>query len=51
MTLLAVLYWVILVLCALGIWAPPTWPNTIRFGPWVALFVLIGLRVFRISLQ
>ena len=52
--LLNILYWVILILSALGIVAiPQTDPNSryITGGAWIALFVIIGLRVFRTAVQ
>lgn len=50
--ILTILYWVILVLCLLGVFAPPTWPYGARLNgiAAVALFVIIGLRLFRTSL-
>lgn len=53
MTLLPILYWIILILSAIGTIAPPAW----TFGPrlsgisMVVLFIIIGLRIFRIPLQ
>jgi hypothetical protein len=53
MSALAILYWVILVLSCIGIFAPSTWPNGryISGGAWVVLFIIIGLRIFRIPLE
>jgi hypothetical protein len=53
MSLLTILYWVILVLSLIGWFAPPTWPHGIyiRGGSAVALFIIIGLRVFRTAVQ
>lgn len=50
--LLDVLFWVILVLSCIGVFAPPSWPYGARIsgGAWVVLFILIGLRAFRVSL-
>lgn len=53
MSILSLLYWVILVLSCIGVFAPPTW----TYGPrisgmaWVALFIILGLRVFRMPIQ
>jgi hypothetical protein len=51
---LNILYWLILVLSVLGIVAiPPTNPNS-RFyygGAWLALFIIIGIRAFRIAVN
>ena len=47
--LLTILYWVILVLSVLGLFAPSDW----AYGPringfaWVALFIIIGLKMFK----
>lgn len=53
MSILAILFWIILVLSCIGLFAPATWPHGARISgvAWVVLFVIIGLRVFRISLQ
>lgn len=53
MTLLPILYWIILILSAIGIFAPPTFPYGVRISglSWVVLFIIIGLRIFRIPLQ
>lgn len=52
MSFLALLYWILLVLSLLGVFAPATWPYGTRIssGAWVILFIIIGLRVFRIPL-
>lgn len=52
MTLLPVLYWIILILSCIGIFAPPTWTYGPRIsgGAWVLLFIIIGLRIFRMPL-
>lgn len=48
MSVLPILYWIILILSALGLFAPASWP----YGPRVngvaavVLFVIIGLRMF-----
>lgn len=53
MTLLPILYWIVLILSIIGVFAPPTWVG----GRWLSggsaavLFVIIGLRIFRIPLQ
>lgn len=53
MTILSLLYWIILVLSVIGVFAPPAWPYAGRISglAWVALFVIIGLRIFRMPLQ
>lgn len=53
MSILSLLYWVILVLSCIGVFAPPNWPYGARIsgGAWVALFVIIGLRIFRMPIQ
>lgn len=53
MSLLSILYWVILILSLIGVFAPPSWPYAPRISgtAWVVLFIIIGLRVFRVSLQ
>lgn len=52
MTLLPILYWLILILSVIGVFAPATWPYGVRISglSWVILFIIIGLRVFRIPL-
>lgn len=53
MTLLPILYWIILILSLLGIFAPATqYPYATRISglSWVALFVIIGLRIFKMPL-
>lgn len=53
MTLLPILYWIVLILSFLGLFAPASWP----FGPRISgvaavvLFIIIGLHIFRIPLQ
>ena len=53
MGILALLYWIILVLSCIGIFAPPSWPYGVRISgaAWVVLFIIIGLRIFRIPIQ
>lgn len=53
MSILAILYWIILVLSIVGVFAPATWPYGPRIsgGAWVVLFILIGLRIFRMPIQ
>ena len=54
MSLLSILYWVILILSAIGVIAiPETSPNGryVRGGAYLVLFIIIGLRVFRTSIQ
>lgn len=53
MTLLPILYWIVLILSIIGVFAPATWPygRYIGGGAATVLFVIIGLRIFRIPLQ
>lgn len=53
MTILPILYWIILILWAIGCFAPATWtPGRFVFGgSSIVLFIIIGLRLFRIPLQ
>jgi len=53
MSILSLLYWVLLVLSCVGVFAPASWPNGTRIsgGAWIVLFIIIGLRIFRIPLQ
>lgn len=53
MGILAILYWIILVLSCVGVFAPAAWPHGARIsgGAWIVLFIIIGLRVFRIPIQ
>lgn len=53
MSILSLLYWIILVLSCIGVFAPASWPYGTRIsgGAWVALFVIIGLRIFRMPIQ
>lgn len=53
MTLLNVLFWVILVLIVIGVFAPITWAHgpLVVSGAFVALFVIIGLKSFRTPIQ
>lgn len=53
MTLLPILYWIILILSILGVFAPASWPYATRISgiSWIVLFVIIGLRIFRIPIQ
>lgn len=53
MTLLPILYWIILVLAVIGVFVPTErWPFGARISGFasIVLFVLLGLRVFRIPL-
>lgn len=52
MTLLNILYWVLLVLALVATFAPSElWPRIyIPSLIWVALFIIIGLKVFRTPL-
>ncbi len=53
MSILSLLYWVILVLSVIGVFAPPTWTygTRISLAASVALFIIIGLRIFRMPIQ
>ncbi len=53
MTLLPILYWIVLILSLIGVFAPATWPYGPRIsgGAWAVLFIIIGLRIFRIPIQ
>lgn len=53
MSILSLLYWVILVLSLIGVFAPASWPYAARISgsTWAALFVIIGLRIFRMAIQ
>ncbi len=48
--LLPLLFWIVLILSAIGSFAPPSWPVAFRIGPVLVLFVIIGLRLFRVAL-
>ena len=51
MSLLSILYWIILVLAALGFFAlQATYPR-IGIGAEMVLFILIGLKSFRTPIQ
>lgn len=51
--LLPVLFWVVLILSIIGTFAPPAWTygRYIGGGASTVLFVIIGLRLFRVALQ
>lgn len=51
--MLAILFWVILILAAIGAFAPPSWVpgRYLGGGATLVLFVIIGLRLFRVPLQ
>lgn len=53
MSILSLLYWIILVLSIIGVFAPSSWPYAARISgsAWVALFIIIGLRIFRMPIQ
>jgi hypothetical protein len=53
MTLLNLLYWIILILACIGVFAPyEVYPRvTINSIAWIILFVVIGLKIFRTPLQ
>jgi hypothetical protein len=50
--MLAILYWVILVLALIGVLSPPTWKFAPRLNGLavILLFVIIGLKVLRVPL-
>lgn len=50
MTILPILFWVFVALSLCGFFFPQ-WPAPARFGPFLFLLVLLGLRVFPIPLQ
>jgi hypothetical protein len=51
MSLLAILYWVILVLAVIGVvFLAATWPHAGNLSI-LALFILIGLKIFRTPLE
>lgn len=46
---LEVLFWVLLILCVIGLFAPESWGQNVTRGRWVVfliLFTILGLRVF-----
>lgn len=51
MTLLSILYWVILVLCAIGGFLVFTYSGAVHSIAILILFVLIGLKIFRTPIQ
>lgn len=51
MALAPILFWVLLVLAFLGAFGPASWPTYLRFGPILVLILLLGLRVFPVSLN
>lgn len=51
MTLLSLLYWIILILGAISAFVGPTWPFYLHFLVVIPLFIIIGLRVFRMPIQ
>lgn len=53
MTLLPILYWIVLILSVIGYFAPATWPGGryLSGGAATVLFIIIGLRIFRIPIQ
>lgn len=48
--MLAILYWILLILSLCGLWFP-AWPAPARFGPLIVLLIILGLRVFPIALN
>lgn len=54
MNLLAILFWVILVLAAIGCFVPiDAWPHARYFSSItiLVLFVIVGLKIFRTPIQ
>lgn len=53
MSLLPILFWVILVLAAIGYFAPLAWVpgRYLGGGATLILFIIVGLRLFRVALQ
>lgn len=53
MTILPVLFWTILVLAALGFFAPASWVpgRYLGGGATLVLFIIVGLRLFRVPLS
>lgn len=49
--MLAILYWIILILAAIGIFVPSPWAPRMNSVCLAILFVLLGLRVFHVPLQ
>lgn len=49
-SLLPVLYWVLLILAIVGVFAPPAY-QVWGFRVALVLFVILGLRVFPLNLQ
>ena len=52
LTMIAILYWIILVLSVLGLFAPADWTYAPRINSFAAvvLFILIGLKVMPVAL-
>jgi hypothetical protein len=48
--LLPLLYWIVLILSAVGLFAPAPWPRVSGVASLV-LFVIVGLRLFPVALQ
>jgi hypothetical protein len=48
--ILTILYWIILILAILGIWAPEPYVRFVR-GVDLILFVILGLKLFGSPLQ
>jgi len=53
MSILPLLYWIVLILSLIGVFAPPAWAygRYVTGGAGAVLFVIIGLRLFRIPIQ
>jgi len=50
--MLSIIYWILLVLAVLGIFAPADWAYAPRINSlvWVVLFIIIGLKVMKVAL-
>lgn len=55
MSLLPILYWIVLILSLIGYYVPGPTPHTWGYrlvgGTYAILFIIIGLRLFPISLK
>lgn len=45
------LYWILLILYIIGFWGPPPWSQRIGWGAAAILFVIVGIRLFRVSVE
>lgn len=55
MTLLPILYWIVLILSIIGYFRPgpgtDAWGYRLSGGAYTVLFIIIGLRIFRVPIQ